>query len=287
MPNLWKKIKGKFQKPWIRFYSMDAGVAEFYPLYPSQKLKRQWRINALKESYKNKSDCPVMALKETFDNLKMEDKGIKEHAATCPAITQVMDSGWILPAPADFAIRPDKEKGTFQWVTRQLFVGGKYVTSHIERQTDGMRDLVNKAQPTLGQVVKLETPWRVMAHPDIVLLQIPVSYSDDKRFSAPTGIVDPSYSYEINLQLFWHALDGDEIVTAGTPLCQWIPIPRKWLDTKEVNVVIETANDADFKSETMMDYLKTKSFIENTKLNDRIQDHKKINSLNENLKRFN
>ncbi|BCU94679.1 MAG: hypothetical protein CM15mV6_0330 [uncultured marine virus] len=35
-----------------------------------------------------------------------------------------------------------------------------------------------------------------------------------------------------------------------------------------------------------MDYLKTKSFIENTKLNDRIQDHKKINSLNENLKRF-
>ena len=150
-----------------------------------------------------------------------------------------------------------------------------------------MRDLVNKAQPTLGQVVKLETPWRVMAHPDIVILQIPVSYSDDKRFSAPTGIVDPSYSYEINLQLFWHAMDGDEIVTAGTPLCQWIPIPRKWLDTKEFNVVIETANDADFKSETMMDYLKTKSFIENTKLNDRIQDHKKINSLNENLKRFN
>ena len=55
---LWKKIKGKFQKPWIRFYSMDAGVAEFYPLYPSQKLKRQWRINTLKEQHKNKSDCP-------------------------------------------------------------------------------------------------------------------------------------------------------------------------------------------------------------------------------------
>ena len=58
------------------------------------------------------------------------------------------------------------------------------------------------------------------------------------------------------------------------------------VDTKEFSVVIETANDADYKAERMMDYLKTKSFIENTKLNDRIQDHKKINSLNENLKRF-
>ena len=80
------------------------------------------------------------------------------------------------------------------------------------------------------------------------------------------------------MQLFWHAMEGDHIVEAGTPLCQWIPIPRKWLDTKEFNVIIETANDEDYKAERMMDYLKTKSFIENTKLNDRIKDHMKINS---------
>jgi len=283
---MWKRIKAKFQKPWIRFYSMDPGVAEFFPLYPSKKLKRKWRVDVVKEQAKKRSECPVMALKETFDNLKMQDNGIKEHAATCPALTAIMDSGWILPAPADFAIRP-KEDGTFQWVTRQLFVGGKYVTSHIERQTDGMRDLVNKGMPTLGQVVKLETPWRVQAHPDVVILQIPVSYHEDMRFSAPYGIVDPQYSYEINVQLFWHAMEGDHIVKAGTPLCQWIPIPRKWLDSSEFDIVVETANEHDYKCEQMMDYLKTKSFIENTTLDERIKDHAKINSLNKNLERFN
>ena len=29
-----------------------------------------------------------------------------------------------------------------------------------------------------------------------------------------------------NIQLFWHVMDGVEIIKAGTPLVQFIPMPR-------------------------------------------------------------
>ena len=102
-------------------------------------------------------------------------------------------------------------------------------------------------------------------------------YADKHRFLyVPKGKIAAYQKDSVTFNGTYQNLKGENI--------QFI-LKRDY--TKEFNVVIETANDADFKSETMMDYLKTKSFIENTKLNDRIQDHKKINSLNENLKRFN
>ena len=69
-----------------------------------------------------------------------------------------------------------------------------------------MRNLINPNQNTdvLGYTIKMETPWRIQAHKDIVFIQIPVPYWEEDRFSIATGIVDPRYSYEVNMQMFWH-----------------------------------------------------------------------------------
>ena len=39
----------KKKKPWVRWYSVDRGVAELSPWFPAKQLKRPWRMNALKE----------------------------------------------------------------------------------------------------------------------------------------------------------------------------------------------------------------------------------------------
>ena len=76
----------------------------------------------------------------------------------------------------------------------------------------------------LNSAVKVETPWRVKASEDMLLLQMPVSYNNETRFTAAYGIVDPMYMHAIPIQLFWHVLEGKTLVKAGTPLAQFVPI---------------------------------------------------------------
>ena len=293
---MWNPFKKK--KKWVRFYSVQKGVSALQPWIPAKKLKRKWVNDALKKYYGKDSACPVMKVKKLFKhhtnllNYGVGDAdydGLFQHAATCPALHQLFESGWILQCPADFVIQQDGEKKNFSWISQVLFeAGGKsFVKAHAPEQTEGMSHLVNQQKETNEMVVKLELPWRVQAHKDVVFIQIPVPYHDEERFSVPTGIVDPSYSYEVNLQMFWHAVEpGEYLVKAGTPLCQWIPIPRQWLHNDEFDVIVEDANEEDLKNNEIMDYHRYMSFPEMTTLKGRIDNQKKILSLNKNKERF-
>ena len=163
----------------------------------------------------------------------------------------------------------------------------KYVSAHIPQQTEGVRQLVDQQKDVLDWTIKLELPWRVQAHPDLVFIQMPIPYWDEDRFTPPVGVVDPSYSYEINLQLFWHKVEeGEYLIKAGTPLCQWVPVHRSFLSNRNIDFHCETANEADFENNAIMEYQRHKSFMEMETLKERIASHKAILALNKNIKRF-
>jgi len=215
--------------------------------------------------------------------------GLFQHAVTCPALTTLFDTGWVMTTPADFLIKQDGKGEDFGWLSQVMFdTGGPtYVKAHAKEQTEGMRNLVNPYAPVSDMVIKLELPWRIQAHPDIVFLQIPVPYWDEDRFSVPTGIVDPAYSYEINLQMFWHKIEeGEYLIKAGTPLAVWIPIERKHLSNDTYDVIIESANDEDRRNNKIMDYNRYMRFTEMTTLKERIDNQKRVLELNKNKERF-
>lgn len=285
------------KKPWVRFYSLDPGVADLHPWIPARKLHRKWRTEALKNQNDPDKRCPYLRVKKMWQRMSDEMRGIQgtpeiyTHAVTCPALTGIMDSGYVLPCPADILIKTDGSGVNFEWISQMQFckkVGpGKYVKAHIPEQTEGMRHLVDQTKDVLDWTIKLELPWRVQAHPDVVFIQMPIPYWDEDRFTPPIGIVDPAYSYEINLQLFWHKTEaGEYLIKAGTPLCQWVPVHRDFLRMKGWNVVVETANDADYENNEVMEYQRYKNFMEMESLKDRIKTHKLILALNKNIKRF-
>ena len=287
----------KKKKPWVRFYSIDPGVAELQPWIPAAKLHRKWRTEALKNTASKEKRCPYLRVKKLWNRMQDELYGEKstpelyEHAVTCPALRDVMDSGYVLKCPADILIATDGTGVNFEWVSQMKFCTqispGKYVTAHIPEQTEGVRELVNQQKDVLDWTIKLELPWRVQAHPDLVFIQMPIPYWDEDRFSPPTGVVDPSYSYEINLQLFWHKIEeGEYLIKAGTPLCQWVPVHRSFLSNRNIDFHCETANEADFENNAIMEYQRHKSFMEMETLRERIKSHKAILALNKNIKRF-
>ena len=260
---MWNPFKKK--KKWVRFYSVQKGVSALQPWIPAKKLKRKWVNDALKKYYGKDSACPVMKVKKLFKhhtnllNYGVGDAdydGLFQHAATCPALSDLFRTGWVMTAPADILIKIDRDAGNFKWIVLcDVNQGDQFVKAHVPEQTEGMRELVDQQKDVLDTTIKLELPWRVQTHPDIVFLQIPVPYWDEDRFSVPTGIVDTSYSYEINLQMFWHKLDEEtHLIKAGTPLCQWIPMERKYLDNNQFDVIIEDANQHDIDNNRVMDY---------------------------------
>ena len=283
------------KKKWIRFYSMQPGIAELHPVFPATKLKRKWRKEALTSQAKRDEitmkQCPAKKAAAVWETLatKIPPVNFWSHAVTCPALHGIMDNGYILPCPADFVIKLDGT-GNFEWKSTIQFYGDRYVSAHIPEQTQGMRNLVshNQNKDVLDYVIKMETPWRIQAHKDIVFIQIPVTYWEEDRFSIATGVVDPQYSYEVNMQIFWHKTEpGEYIIKAGTPLAQWIPVHRDFLTSKAFNVAIETANKDDLDNNEIMEYNRGKDLFGNTTLGERISTQAEILKLNKNNERFN
>ena len=92
--------------------ALDEGVADLHPIFPARKLHRKWRTDALKKGRSEERKCPVMRVQNLWKRTMRPDESVPElwnHAVTCPALHAIMDSGYIIPAPADFIINMDGE----------------------------------------------------------------------------------------------------------------------------------------------------------------------------------
>lgn len=219
------------KKSWLRFYSLEPGVPEVMPIVPAHKVKREWMKEPTREATRQTKNCP--------------------------GIAKIVSTGYILRAPADFSIKTDGNKVDFIAGEAMRFntegTPGKserYVGSHSPEQTIPTIDDPNK---TLSVAVKIDTPWRVKASDDILLLQLPVPYNNEARFTAAQGILDPRYAHVVNVQLYWHVLEGETLIKAGTPLCQYIPIPRNF-GIKEIDLICDDATDDDKQLEKAFNY---------------------------------
>lgn len=237
-------------KPYIRFYTLESGVLTLYPIVRSSSVKRRF----LEEEQ-------IGDLPETLSS------------KNCPGIKKIVSSGWIVPAPADFSIQTAGDGVSFEWSEPYRFTKinqgmDSYVSGHTRSQTEPLLDDSNN---TLKTVIKIETPWRIDASDDIIFLIIPVTYNNESRFKAATGILDPKYGHLINIQLFWNILDGKTLIRAGTPLCQLIPMSRTALNLSSYNIDINVANELDIQKEKEFNYASNCAFLHNDNLSSRLK----------------
>lgn len=191
----------------------------------------------------------------------------------CPGIRKIISTGWIVPAPADFKIQTNGDGFSLNWTETYRFskiTPGMdcYVSSHTRSQTE---PLIDDPNTVLKTVVKIEMPWRFEASDDVLLLVLPVTYNNESRFMAATGILDPRYGHVVNIQLFWKVLNGNELIRAGTPLCQIIPVSRKALNASNYDVIINEASDLDRKKEQEFNFASNCVFLPSDKLSSRLK----------------
>jgi hypothetical protein len=79
-------------------------------------------------------------------------------------------------------------------------------------------------------IVKINTPWNIIAPKGVKFLMMPITYPDSHEFENAIGILDPGISCEINFQLWWNVKDGETLLKAGTPMVHLIPLSPELYD---------------------------------------------------------
>jgi len=244
------------KKPIARWYSLERGLEDVWPVIPAASVKRNWRTKSQNPNPEHGSN----------------------YTKNCPGMNLLMSAGWVITVPADFKITTNGDGIHFDFLESVRFQNEKafdatYIGFHDQEQSERILDDPKK---NLKTVVKVHTPWRVEIDPDYFLIQMPVHYNNEDRFTPATGILDPSYSHEINVQLFWHVMEGETLIKAGTPLVQYIPIHKNAYMSNQFDFSCVPATEDDRKLERAFDYALRSVFQQTDILKSRLDRVRKV-----------
>ncbi len=228
-----------FNKPVFKFYSFIPEILENYPIIKAKNARRDW-FKTVTDSYKKKTN-------------DISQYGIQMTSASkCPGIIEVNKLGWILTSWFDFTIETHGDKD-LKWSVPSTFPVSisnyqKIIGEPIKYMDLEQSELkIPLHQNTFKLLVKISMPWVVDIPKGWNILMLPVSYSDDTRFFCSTGILKPGSFVQVHPQLFLNKNLGPQLIKAGTPLCQLIPVPESSfdIDYKCLNVTEKNWKDAE------------------------------------------
>lgn len=185
----------------LQFFCFDPDVIQNYPITPISDIKFEW-LEKAREYYKKFPD--------------------KHETTSCPGIISILNRGWVQLAYQDIIIETDKKHPKsyigYSREDQRKRRGGKYTSVYLSDHSPEQMWQFQKdwRKDTLHCMLKIQSPWFVKIPTGYSLLTMPVPYADDIRFSAATGTMRGTHY--LNIQLFWHCINGREVIKAGTPL---------------------------------------------------------------------
>lgn len=199
----------------IEFYSTVPGLPDLFPIVKAKDALPKWAKSA----------------RDSFIKQKNESNGRMNHIYQCPGIFDLLGQGYVVPMWHDIIISTDGNPDEFRWTvpTSDLADFDKE-RSIVESQSNGTESIVPMKPWSMNTLVKINTPWHVVAPRGVKLLIIPIAYPDTFEFESSTGILNPGYNNEINIQLYHNIQKGEVFIKAGTPLAQIIPLSEQEFD---------------------------------------------------------
>jgi hypothetical protein len=200
------------------FYSFVPELEKLCPVTPAEYEKPPAWVMRAHAKFKEETDSPEKLTRRYLT------------VSRCPGIRSLMQRGFVVKSWHDFTITTNGDQESMQWNTpdRMLeqIVGAPPIVLH---EKGNLADFYGDAWPATRHktIVKCHMPWRFTLPKGYVFLMLPVPYADDPRFESASGVLDPEFSNELNIQLYWNVLEGTEFIRKGTPLCYLVPIPRK------------------------------------------------------------
>ncbi|MEL7448252.1 MAG: hypothetical protein AAFN78_03535 [Pseudomonadota bacterium] len=138
----------------------------------------------------------------------------------CPAFPDFYSAAYVVPAWCDFIF--DFNDGNVRARTSAPDIFSLSFHGAGQFLQHGPASLREK----VVTVMKLNSPWLVRTSPGYSVLQLPMFYEFDPRFSVMPGTIRSDVHHEINQQVMIHVKDSF-VVERGTPLAMYIPFKRE------------------------------------------------------------
>jgi len=222
------------------FHHLGEVATEIYPITATTELQYEWvkKIRELKRS----DEDPLF--KQTFAHI-------------CSGLTGIKRQGWVIRAWHDVMITTNGDGKSFQWNTPAK------MESPLPDPPIGCFDSEQYAdhvdfphETSLKTLIKFHTGWRYHAPKGWGLMMINLDYTEENRFTVYAGVLEPKRSTEVNVLVRWHVKNGQELIKAGTPLAQLIPVKIK--DTPDF--LVRKSNDKEIEFGNLQNELISVSF---------------------------
>lgn len=217
----------------VEFYSTIEGVKDAFPIKYAKECLPSWVGVAKQEYLANKKATNIYR---------------------CPGITEILTSGFIVHAWTDIEISTDRDGRPMACTPsiglddmlggHVLQLGGQEMSKHVPKRPWSHKE-----------ILKINTPWHVVAPKGAKLMMLPISYGNDFLYESTAGILDPAISNEINIQGY---INGTGIIKAGTPIAHLIP-----MTTESCELVVRDMTDRDHSWVKKKKYLDLFSFVLN------------------------
>lgn len=213
----------------IEFFSTVSGVAETFPIKHAKDVMPGWVQTA------------------RLDYMKSDKR--EQTVVRCPGVIDILTTGYVIQTWHDFDITFAQDKVSItipdQGINELL---GKH---SLQIQTaDGLAKNIPKRPWSQRPILKINTPFQVLAPKGVRFIMIPLPYTELFDLESTPGILDPGYSSEINVQCYMNMHVGTKTIKAGTPIAQLIP-----LTDEKFEMICRDATEND------LDWAKKRSFF--------------------------
>ena len=158
-------------------------------------------------------------------------KGKYDQTATiksCPSFPDYFSQGYIIPMWADTLIKYNANTGIW---SMQCGKSNEFAWDY--HSNNQFIDYVN---PSLfGKeaytVLKAISPWKIITKPGWSVMQVPLYYHFENKFSVMPGIIHTDMHYDINQQVLFYNENPEEdleiFIKRGDPFVQYVPFKRE------------------------------------------------------------
>jgi hypothetical protein len=169
-----------------------------------------------------------------MNQMKPDDE---RHTAKCPGLQLLNNTGWIMRLHQDIRIRTIGNGEDITWIIPFQSQQHAIVSKHMTHSFYPFFD--NWPKDTMKKILKINLPWKARIPKGYKLLQTHPFLLDDFRFTTMSGVLDPLLGLAAVgvVPMWWHTTNDEVDITlkAGTPLAQFILIPKEEPDFTQVN----------------------------------------------------
>lgn len=237
-----------FNKLKIEFYSVIPEITDVAPIIPAHSVKPKW-FKAAQDNFIDTAKSPNFGMHKFL------------HTAKCPGIFNLIRYGWVMTTWQDIIIKTNGDMQSFEWKTpldqTKLTNGstvGDTVAYHPPRQ---LSDYYGGWDDSLNCVLRINTPWRCIVPKGYYLLEGPLPYTEETRFTTISGFYSQDYGVsQLNVQLKWHVLNGETLIKAGTPIAHFMLVPKD-----EAQLVVSKASDKQIYADSITKIDSDRKFV--------------------------